>query len=161
MKAVIYMIICLSFCSELIHCSCLSYGHSCWGAHGKRSSNDRSEPEPQQDRWALFRLMQEENDKVFGRDRIARVSADDSLDYNAKRVSNNFLNALRKRNLPLVILNAIDDVALPQEIQKPFEPSTTRKRRSYSGARNDVSRIRATTNKPNDSASPEYKYFSA
>lgn len=40
--------------------SCLSYGHSCWGAHGKRSSNDRTEPEPQQDRWALFKLIQNE-----------------------------------------------------------------------------------------------------
>lgn len=40
--------------------SCLSYGHSCWGAHGKRSSNDRTEPEPLQDRWALFKVNQDE-----------------------------------------------------------------------------------------------------
>lgn len=40
--------------------SCLSYGHSCWGAHGKRSSNDRAEPESLQDRWALFKVNQNE-----------------------------------------------------------------------------------------------------
>lgn len=72
------------------------------------------------------------------------------------------MNALRKRNLPLVILNTVDDVALPQEIQKPFAASTARKRRSYSSVRNDASGImRATKNKPNDSASPQYKYFPA
>lgn len=41
--------------------SCLSYGHSCWGAHGKRSSNDRIDSEQQPaDRWAMFKLMQDE-----------------------------------------------------------------------------------------------------
>lgn len=43
--------------------SCLSYGHSCWGAHGKRSSNvDRieSEQQPADQRWAMFKLMQDE-----------------------------------------------------------------------------------------------------
>lgn len=42
--------------------SCLSYGHSCWGAHGKRSSNDRIgiDSEQQPDRWAIFKLIQDE-----------------------------------------------------------------------------------------------------
>lgn len=40
--------------------SCLSYGHSCWGAHGKRSSNDRIDAEQQPDRWAMFKLIQDE-----------------------------------------------------------------------------------------------------
>lgn len=73
----------------------------------------------------------------------------------------NFLSALRKRNLPLVLLNTVDDVDLPQGIQKPFASSAARKRRSYTGARNDASGIQATTDKPNDSASPEHNYFPA
>lgn len=42
--------------------SCLSYGHSCWGAHGKKRS-DRIETDDSQyldDRWALFRVVQNE-----------------------------------------------------------------------------------------------------
>lgn len=40
--------------------SCLSYGHSCWGAHGKRSSNDLSNNEQKADRWAVFRAIQDQ-----------------------------------------------------------------------------------------------------
>ncbi|XP_031618234.1 neuropeptide CCHamide-1-like [Contarinia nasturtii] len=167
MKAFIYMIICLSFCSELIQCSCLSYGHSCWGAHGKKRSGRIESDDPQQnDRWALFKLIQDENDKVYGKDNIAKVQVDDSLEYNDKRDPSNFLNALRKRNIPLIILNTVDDVGLPQKIQK-FETSTVaRKRRSYTG-QTDAAPIQTsgginiTTNKPSDSASFEHKHFSS
>lgn len=40
--------------------SCLSYGHSCWGAHGKRSSNGLSNNEQKVDRWAVFRAIQDQ-----------------------------------------------------------------------------------------------------
>lgn len=53
--------------------SCLSYGHSCWGAHGKRAMNDivknadgirspnnRIEDYSKQNRWAIFKMMRDE-----------------------------------------------------------------------------------------------------
>lgn len=60
----------------------------------------------------------------------------------------------------MVILNAVDDLALPQENQKPFAAPIARKRRSYT-ERYDNNGKRATTDKPIDSASPEYKYSPA
>lgn len=45
----------------LIAASCLSYGHSCWGAHGKRSYVPQRELNPGEpsDRWAIFKFMPE------------------------------------------------------------------------------------------------------
>ncbi|XP_045461422.1 uncharacterized protein LOC123671556 [Harmonia axyridis] len=38
--------------------SCLSYGHSCWGAHGKRNGGAAMNPQYQSNRLLLSRLMQ-------------------------------------------------------------------------------------------------------
>ncbi|CRK92373.1 CLUMA_CG005917, isoform A [Clunio marinus] len=49
---------------KFIDASCLSYGHSCWGAHGKRSFIPQREYKPSQpsDRWALFQMLPEKDD---------------------------------------------------------------------------------------------------
>lgn len=81
----------------------------------------------------------------------------------SKRMPNNLLVASRKRKFPLVILNAIDDAALTQEIQKSFVAPNARKRRSSATVRNVVYNLQdATTMKPIvRSTFPEYTFLSA
>lgn len=51
--------------------SCLSYGHSCWGAHGKRSGpplvkSDDSDPESvPSNRWELIKMLQNKVIEVY------------------------------------------------------------------------------------------------
>lgn len=76
---------------------------------------------------------------------------------------NNLLVATRKRKFPLVLLNAIDDAALTQEIQKSFVAPNARKRRSSATVRNVVYNLQdATTMKPFvRSTFPDYTFVSA
>ncbi|XP_041762149.1 uncharacterized protein LOC121588367 [Anopheles merus] len=85
-RGFIVFIILVSVCSKQIKGSCLSYGHSCWGAHGKRAGQpghiassdvpgavqfqpqqqlDQSHPLPAAlngaERWALIRVLPEKN----------------------------------------------------------------------------------------------------
>lgn len=73
-------------------------------------------------------------------------------------MSNSLLNALRKRNQPLVILNSIDD-----DIQKPYAASNLRKRRSTSkNAQNDNINMQFDTVKPDGTSTlSQYKFLPA
>ncbi|KAG5671720.1 hypothetical protein PVAND_001900 [Polypedilum vanderplanki] len=42
--------------ARFIEGSCLSYGHSCYGAHGKRSFVPQKDLKPNDSRWALFKF---------------------------------------------------------------------------------------------------------
>lgn len=65
-------------------------------------------------------------------------------------MSNNLLVALRKRRFPLVVLNPVDDAAIPQENQKPYAVPSVRNRRSSAMNQNSVYDLQdATTIDPN------------
>uniref|UniRef100_A0A336MM01 CSON003140 protein n=2 Tax=Culicoides sonorensis TaxID=179676 RepID=A0A336MM01_CULSO len=61
-------IMCLIFCYvQVTQASCLSYGHSCWGAHGKRSGPPPDEklveqvPDENSNRWQIIKILQDKN----------------------------------------------------------------------------------------------------
>lgn len=50
--------------------SCLSYGHSCWGAHGKRSGPPEEKlmeqiPDENSNRWEIIKILQDKVCFVF------------------------------------------------------------------------------------------------
>ncbi|XP_055716232.1 uncharacterized protein LOC129810028 [Phlebotomus papatasi] len=65
MKLILGLLILISLYKDSVEGSCLSYGHSCWGAHGKRSSQ-RVLPRPPPHinlptRWALLKIIPDKN----------------------------------------------------------------------------------------------------
>ncbi|XP_063705314.1 uncharacterized protein LOC134834527 [Culicoides brevitarsis] len=61
-------IMCLIFCYiHVTRASCLSYGHSCWGAHGKRSGAptekliEQIPDETANNRWEIIKILQDKN----------------------------------------------------------------------------------------------------
>ncbi|XP_059620881.1 uncharacterized protein LOC132264634 isoform X2 [Phlebotomus argentipes] len=65
MKVILGLLILISLYKDSVEGSCLSYGHSCWGAHGKRSSS-RVLPRPPPHinlptRWALLKIIPDKN----------------------------------------------------------------------------------------------------
>ncbi|XP_049280728.1 uncharacterized protein LOC125762561 [Anopheles funestus] len=83
LRASVAIIVLISICLKQVQGSCLSYGHSCWGAHGKRAgppgrtaSGDAVQFQPQPlldqsnslpaaltgaERWALVKVLPEKN----------------------------------------------------------------------------------------------------
>ncbi|XP_037026298.1 uncharacterized protein LOC119067431 [Bradysia coprophila] len=57
MKFVLFATVFFCCYMEYIQGSCLSYGHSCWGAHGKRANG----PPRQLGRWALVKIVPDKN----------------------------------------------------------------------------------------------------
>lgn len=48
--------------------SCMKYGHSCWGAHGKRSNIPAREIKPDgADTWQIFKMPDRVSSKILTR----------------------------------------------------------------------------------------------
>jgi len=63
MKFVLFATVFVCCYMEYIHGSCLSYGHSCWGAHGKRAGPPRQLGRMGlSERWALVKFVPDKND---------------------------------------------------------------------------------------------------
>uniref|UniRef100_A0A1L8DQ85 Putative neuropeptide cchamide-1 n=1 Tax=Nyssomyia neivai TaxID=330878 RepID=A0A1L8DQ85_9DIPT len=65
MKLILSLLLVISLYKDSVEGSCLSYGHSCWGAHGKRSP-PRVLPRPPPHinlptRWALLKIIPDKN----------------------------------------------------------------------------------------------------
>ncbi|CAH0778462.1 unnamed protein product [Bemisia tabaci] len=56
---VLYLLVLASACIAAVSGSCLNYGHSCWGAHGKRSGSGSGSEDVSLDNWLISRLLAE------------------------------------------------------------------------------------------------------
>ncbi|CAH0673861.1 unnamed protein product [Spodoptera exigua] len=74
------LVICLAECATG---SCLSYGHSCWGAHGKRSGK----PPASAPDWYLTRLLR-------------RMAANAELNHVNQLTKNDDIDAIFQMNMP-------------------------------------------------------------
>lgn len=76
-----FQIIVVSFCLfGLVRGSCTSYGHSCWGAHGKRSNPPLRKND---DNWKILKIVTDNNDQLKA-DTSAQLFSDNIGQQNMK-----------------------------------------------------------------------------